>query len=295
MALPDAVETASLVAAGRTTAAQAVEDAIARAEQLNPKLNAIVATSYEAARQQAAAVPTGPLAGVPILLKDLFTPVEGDTAHAGNRLLRQLDLRYQATGNVGRRLRRAGTISIGRSHSPELGCGQCPAASETAAFGVTRNPWGPTRSPLGSSGGAAVAVAAGIVALAHASDGGGSIRLPASACGIVGLKPSRGRVSMAPAGEMWAGGATDGVLSRTVRDTAAGLDVLSGPELGDPTPAPPLPRPLLDEVGADPGRLRVGVCDELPYATTDPACQEAARAAADLLASLGHEVDQGIG
>jgi amidase len=291
----DAVQLASLVASGELTAAEAVEQAIERAEAIGPDLGAIVAATYEPARRSAAELDGTrralPLAGVPILLKDLFLPVAGDPCYAGNRLLRDLDHRYEGTGNVGARLAGAGLVTIGRSHSPELGCGQCPAASETAAFGPTRNPWHPSRSPLGSSGGAAAAVAAGIVPLAHASDGGGSIRLPASACGVVGLKPSRGRISVAPAGELWAGGVTDGVVSRTVRDTAAALDVLAGPVPGDPYVAPPLTRPLLEEVGSEPGPLRIGVCADLPYTDVHADCREAARRAADLVVSLGHRVD----
>ncbi len=298
----DATTTRDRVRAGELSPSETVEAAITRAEALNPAINAIVQPAFDAARRRAAELDAGsdpaaggPLAGVPILLKDLFCPVAGDTAYQGNRLLQELDHRYAETGAVARRLAEAGSISLGRSHSPELGCGQSPAAAETALYGPCRNPWDLTRSPLGSSGGAAAAVAAGIVPLAHASDGGGSIRIPASACGLVGLKPSRGRISPAPAGEAWAGGVTDGMMARTVADAALGLDVLAGPEPGDAYRAA-VDAPgggWLALVGADPGRLRIGLCTSLPYVDTDPVCVEAAEAAARLLASLGHRVEPG--
>jgi amidase len=290
----DAVAMAAMVRKGEVSAAELVSTAIERAERVNPTLNAIVAERFEAARAEAAAFQPGeqPLAGVPILLKDLFCPSAGDSAPQGNRLMRELNVRYDHSGAVARRLHDAGTLSLGRSHSPELGCGNCPASAETATFGSARNPWDPGRTPMGSSGGAAAAVAAGVVAIAHASDGGGSIRIPASACGIVGLKPSRGRVSAAPAGEAWGGGVTDGVVSRTVRDTALALDVLAGAETGDPYTAPPFQGSYLDEVGADPGRARIGVCAGLSYVETAPECSAAALAAAHLLEQLGHHVDE---
>jgi amidase len=288
----DAVEISELVRAGSLSPGKAVDAAIARAEATNPVLNAIVEIDYDAARARAEAVARdGLLAGVPTLLKDLGAPLEGDRGYRGNRVLREMDYRYRYTGNVARRLTAAGAVSLGRSHSPELGSGNCPAAAETALYGPCRNPWDLGRTPLGSSGGAAAAVAAGIVPIAHASDGGGSIRLPASACGVVGLKPSRGRISIAPEGENWAGGATDGVISRTVRDTALGLDVLVGWEPGDPHQATAHVGTWLGEVGVDPGQLRVRLCDSLPFASTDPECQLAVSEAGELLASLGHHVD----
>lgn len=288
----DAVEVSQLVRTGSLSPGEALDAAIERAEATNVVLNAIVESEFDAARARAETLPRdGLLAGVPTLLKDLGAPLEGDRGYRGNRVLRELDFRYSYTGNVARRLVGAGAVSLGRSHSPELGYGNCPAAAETALYGPCRNPWDPDRSPLGSSGGAAAAVAARIVAIAHASDGGGSIRLPASACGVVGLKPSRGRISIAPDGESWAGGATDGVISRTVRDTALGLDVLAGWEPGDPHRASTHHGTWLGEVGADPGRLRVRLCDSLAHATTDAECQLAVAEAGALLASLGHDVD----
>lgn len=289
-------DSATIVAArvrqGTSRPEAEVAAAIDRAERVNGELRAIVGSTYDRARSAAAAgAPDGLLAGVPIVLKDLFCPLEGDPAHQGNRALAAIDHRYDHTGAVARRLVEAGAISIGRSHSPELGCGQCPATSETALHGPTRNPWDPTRTPLGSSGGAAAAVAAGIVPIAHATDGGGSIRMPASATGLVGLKPSRGRISNAPMGELWAGGITDGVVTRTVADTALALDVLAGPEPGDLHIAPPLDAGFRQQLDIEPGPLRIGVCTNVPYAETHPDCEAATVAAAQLLDQLGHRID----
>ncbi|MDE0135668.1 MAG: amidase [Acidimicrobiaceae bacterium] len=297
----DATALAEQVRAGETDAASTVEDAIARCEQLNQTINAIVEQTYEAARHRAADANAqgdreGLLAGVPIALKDLWCPAEGEPAYQGNRRLAELDHRYTETGSVARRWAEAGAISIGHSHSPELGGGQCPAAAETQLYGPARNPWNTDHTVLGSSGGAAAAVAAGIVRIAHASDGGGSIRIPASANGLVGLKPSRGRISSAPAGEGWGGGTTDGAVALTVRDAALALDVLAGPEPGDPyVPAHPAPASgYVAEVGQDPGQLRIGVSSMIPFEDTDPLCTLAADAAASLLDGLGHRVEPAL-
>ena len=294
----DATALAGQVRPGEIDAAATVEDAIARCEQVNPTINAIVEQTFDSARQRAAELDaSGPsrglLAGVPIALKDLFCPAEGEPGYQGNRRLAELDYRYPETGAVARRLAEAGAVSIGHSHSPELGGGQCPAAAETHLYGPTRNPWNTDHTVLGSSGGAAAAVAAGIVRIAHASDGGGSIRIPASANGLVGLKPSRGRISNAPAGEAWGGGTTDGAVALTVRDAALALDVLAGPEPGDPyVPAHRAPPAgYVAEVGQDPGELRIGVSSTIPFEDTDPLCTQATEAAADLLDGLGHRVE----
>ena len=307
----DATALAARVQAGEIDAAATVEEAIARCAQVNPTINAIVAETFESARRRAGeldatqrgadeadegAAAAGLLAGVPIALKDLHCPEEGEPAYQGNRRLAELDYRYSETGAVARRWAEAGAISIGHSHSPELGGGQCPAAAETHLYGPTRNPWNTEHTVLGSSGGAAAAVAAGIVPIAHASDGGGSIRIPASANGLVGLKPSRGRISSAPAGEGWGGGTTDGAVALTVRDAALALDVLAGPEPGDPyVPAHPSPvGGYAAEVGADPGQLRIGVSSTIPFEDTDPLCTQAAEAAASLLDGLGHRVQPAL-
>ena len=294
----DATALAEQVRAGELDTATTVEDAISRCGQVNPTINAIVEQTFDAARQRAAELDasgasTGLLAGVPIALKDLFCPAEGEPGYQGNRRLAELDYRYPQTGAVARRWAEAGAISIGHSHSPELGGGQCPAAAETHLYGPTRNPWNTDHTVLGSSGGAAAAVAAGIVRIAHASDGGGSIRIPASANGLVGLKPSRGRISNAPAGEAWGGGTTDGAVTLTVRDAALALDVLAGPEPGDPyVPAHRAPPAgYVAEVGQDPGELRIGVSSTIPFEDTDPLCTQATEAAAGLLDGLGHRVE----
>ncbi len=309
--MSDATALAEQVRAGETDAVTTVEEAIARCEQVNPTINAIVERTHDMARHRAAqwdanrgraagldadGASTGLLAGVPIALKDLFCPAEGEPGYQGNRRLAELDYRYPETGAVARRLAEAGAISIGHTHSPELGGGQCPAAAETALYGPCRNPWNTDHTVLGSSGGAAAAVAAGIVRIAHASDGGGSIRIPASANGLVGLKPSRGRISSAPAGEGWGGGTTDGAVALSVRDAALALDVLAGPEPGDPyVPAHPAPAAgYVAEVGKHPGQLRIGVSSTIPFEVTDPLCTQAAEAAAGLLDSLGHRVTQAL-
>ncbi len=295
----DATALAEQVRNGEIDAAVALEQAIANCDQVNPTINAIVESTHDAARQRAAVAcahgaSDGLLAGVPIALKDLHCPSEGDPAYQGNRRLAELDYRYSQTGSVARRWADAGAISIGRSHSPELGGGQCPAAAETALYGPCRNPWNTDHTVLGSSGGAAAAVAAGIVRIAHASDGGGSIRIPASANGLVGLKPSRGRISSAPAGEGWGGGTTDGAVTLTVRDAALALDVLAGPEPGDPyVPAHRAPQGgYVAALTQQPGQLHIGVASTISFEATDPLCSQAVEAAAGLLDDIGHRVEQ---
>ena len=206
------------------------------------------------------------------------------------RAYKAVDHRATVDAFLYRRLRRAGFVAIGRTNTPEWGS---TITTEPLAYGPTRNPWNTDHSTGGSSGGSAAAVAARIVAAGHASDGGGSIRIPASECGLVGLKPSRGRVSKGPdVGESWMGSTTDGAVTRTVRDAALMLDVMAGYEPGDPYTAPPFVRPLVDEVGADPGPLRIGVLDHpLLGAPGHPECAAAANAAGALLATLGHRVE----
>jgi amidase len=214
----------------------------------------------------------------------------GEPHHQGVAALKAVGYCAPNESALYRRLRTAGFVAIGRTNTPELGS---TITTEPLAYGPSLNPWNTDHSTGGSSGGSAAAVAARIVAVAHASDGGGSIRIPASECGLVGLKPSRGRVSMAPdVGESWMGSSTDGALTRTVRDTAAILDVMAGYEPGDPYTAPPLARPLAEEVGVDPGALRVGVLDHpLLGAPGHPECADAANATAKMLEGLGHSVE----
>lgn len=286
----DAVGLAALVQRGDVTPAEVLEAAIARALAVNPALNAIIAPLYgEACQAVAAGLPRGPLTGVPYLLKDLDATMAGVATSNGGRIwaphIPVADTEYVA------RVRRAGLVVFGKTNTPELGL---TVTTEPAAFGPTRNPWNLAHSSGGSSGGAAAAVAAGIVPAAHASDGGGSIRIPASACGLVGLKPTRGRIPLGPdIAESWAGMTVQHAVTRTVRDTAALLDATGGPLQGDPSIAPAPVRPYLEEVGRPPGMLRIGFSAASPLGgAVDPECQRAVEAAAALCASLGHRVEE---
>jgi amidase len=284
------VEQAAMVARGEVSRRELVQAAIDAAERVNPLINAIILPRFERALAEADTA-TGPFAGVPIVVKDLGCAIGGEPHHMGNRALRRIDYRAPEDSAIYRRLCAAGFVTIGRTNTPEWGS---TVTTEPLSYGPSRNPWNLDHSTGGSSGGSAAAVAAGIVAAGHANDGGGSIRFPASECGLVGLKPSRGRVSHAPdIGESWMGATTDGVVTRSVADTAAMLDVLSGYESGDPYTAPPLARPLVQEVGAQPGSLCIGVLDTppLPGAERHPECVAAVAAAAALLDSLGHRLE----
>ena len=287
----DATAQADLVRRGEVSPGELVEAAIARIEKINPQLDAVIRTRFDAARREAAGdLPDGPFRGVPILFKDLGCTVEGEPTAFGLGPLR--DLPFPVTSYLAQSFRSAGFIALGRTNVPELGT---TVTTEPRSFPAARNPWNRGHSTGGSSGGSAAAVAAGLVAVAHANDGGGSIRIPASECGLVGLKPTRGRVSQGPVtGEAWAGSTIDGAVTRTVRDAAGVLDVISEPMPGDPYYAPPLARPLVREVGADPGRLRIGVLDRpgVEGYLDDPECRAAVAGAAALLESLGHHVDQ---
>jgi amidase len=289
----DATAQAQLVRAGTISPAELVDAAIARIEKVNPQLNAVIIPLFEKARAQAAskALPDGPFRGVPFLLKDLTCHTKGDPYHAGMRLLRALKWTADHDTYLAEKFRAAGFIYLGRTNVPELG--PIPT-TEPLAYGPTRNPWDTTRSPGGSSGGSAAAVAAGMVPVAHGNDGGGSIRVPSSACGLVGLKPSHGRTSLGPdVGDAWNGAIAEHVLTHSVRDTAAILDAVAGPMPGDPCIAPVPARPFLAEVGADPGRLRIGMLTQAlgGQVPTHPDCVAAATDAARLLESLGHRVE----
>jgi amidase len=287
----DATAQAELVRSGEVSPAELTEAAIARIEAVNPQLDAVIRTRFDQARERAAGtLPGGPFRGVPILLKDLGCMVAGEPTAFGLGPLR--DLPWPVTSYLAEQFLAAGFVPLGRTNVPELGT---TVTTEPLSFPPARNPWHTGHSTGGSSGGSAAAVASGMVPVAHANDGGGSIRIPASECGLVGLKPTRGRVSQGPlVGEGWAGGTIDGAVARTVRDAAAVLDVISGRMPGEPYYPPPLPRPLREEAGADPGRLRIGVVDRPgaePY-LDDPQCREAVAAAARLLESLGHHVEE---
>ena len=287
----DATAQANLVRRGEVSPQDLVEAAIARIEAVNPGLDAVIRTRFDQAREEAAGeLPDGPFRGVPILLKDLGCVVAGEVTASGLGPLR--DLAWPVTSYLAEQFRAAGFVPLGRTNVPEFGT---TVTTEPRSFPPARNPWHPGHSTGGSSGGSAAAVASGMVAVAHASDGGGSIRIPASECGLVGLKPTRGRVSQGPlTGEAWAGGVIDGAVTRSVRDAAGVLDVISARMPGEPYYAPPLRRPLSQEVGADPGRLRIGVLEQ-PGAEVyldDQQCRQAVSDAARLLESLGHQVEE---
>lgn len=287
----DATAQAELVRAGQVTPAELVEAAASRIESLDGPLNAVVMRWFDEARAVAASpdLPDGPFRGVPFLLKDLNAPLAGLPMSNGNRALKDTDHRPTVTSTLVERHRRAGLVVLGRTNSPEFG--SLPV-TEPECWGPTRNPWDTTRSPGGSSGGAAAAVAAGMVPVAHASDGGGSIRIPASCCGLVGLKPSQGRITLGPL-RSESNVSVEHVVSRSVRDCAALLDATHGPGIGDTVIAAPPTRPYSDEVGAPPGRLRIGLLAMNPRGLhLHPECEAAARGAAALLASLGHQVEE---
>jgi amidase len=289
----DATAHAALVRAGDATPLELVDAAINRVEKLNGDLNAVIHPRFDKARAEAAspALPDGPFRGVPIVLKDLDGGAAGDPLHLGNALLKRVGYVADHDSYLVAKLKAAGCVVVGRTNTPELGL---MPTTEPVAYGPTRNPWNTTYGTGGSSGGTAAAVASGMVPMGHGGDGGGSIRIPASACGLFGLKPSRGRVSLGPdLGESWAGLVQRHVISRSVRDSAAALDVLAGGMPGDPYLAPPPARPFLTEVGADPGRLHIGLrTDAGALAEAHPACAAAAETAARLLESLGHHVER---
>jgi amidase len=293
LAVLDATAQAELVRSGELSPLELVDAAINRIEKLNPELNSVIHTRFDRARDEAAsaALPDGPFRGVPTLFKDLMCAMEGEPYHEGMRFLRDNDYRPRYTDNLARRFIEAGFICCGRTNTPELGL---VPTTEPVAYGPTHNPWDPSRTPGGSSGGSAVAVATGMVPVAHGNDGGGSIRIPASCNGLVGLKPSRGRTSLGPRwGQLTAILNCELVLARSVRDVAGALDALSKPFPGDPVVAPAPARPFTDEVGADVGRLRIGLLTSNPLGTGEvhPDCVAAADGTARVLESLGHQVE----
>ncbi|HET8673101.1 MAG TPA: amidase [Thermoleophilaceae bacterium] len=287
-----ATEQAALVRSGELSSRELVEASLAAIDRMNEELNAVVTRCDERALSEADAVAAGddrPLAGVPLLVKDLAAITEGVRTTMGMRAMG--DWVPSEDSATVRRLRDAGAIVVGKTNLPEMGI---LPVSEPLRFGPARNPWDTSRTPGGSSGGSAAGVAAGMVAIAHGNDGGGSIRIPASCCGLVGLKPSRGRVSWGPhLAELAAGFATDGVLSRSVRDSALGLDLLAGYEPGDPYWTPDPSAPFVDAVEREPGKLRVAFVVDSPNGVpVDPECVAATRHAAELLSSLGHSVEE---
>ena len=285
-----AQELAAMVRSGEISARELVQSSLERIEELNPRLNAFVEIDAERALAAAQEIGPGderPFAGVPIAIKN-NRPVSGLRLTYGCSLMKDFTADYDH--NVTRRLKQAGFIVVGSTTLPEYGI---LPTTEARLFGPTRNPWDLQRSPGGSSGGAAAAVAAGMVPVAHGNDGGGSIRIPAACCGLVGLKPQRGRISAAPElGESMLG--IDGVLTRTVGDTAAILDVLAGYEVGDANWAPPPAQSFASAAAERPGRLRIAATTlpPVPDAVVDPLCASAVTEAAGLLRELGHDVHE---
>jgi amidase len=287
----DACASAELVRGGDATPLELVEAAIARIEAANPALNAVITPLFEKAVAAARSpdLPDGPFRGVPFLFKDYMCQSAGDPYYAGMGFLKRHQWVERDDSELARRFRAAGFVVLGRTNTPELALF---GTTEPLAFGATRNPWNLEYSTGGSSGGSAAAVAAGLVPAAHGNDGAGSVRIPASACGLVGLKVSRGRISVAPGPESLGAFAVEGFLTRSVRDTAAILDAVAGSLPGDPFPAPPPARPYRDEVGADPGRLRIGVTTAMPVeGDVHPDCVGAVEDTARTLESLGHTLE----
>src|ERR1700687_6192403 len=285
----DGMGLAELVRKKQVSARELLDEAIARAAKVDPQIHAVVVKHYDyAERQIDNGLPDGPFTGVPFLLKDLDI-LKGTRTTSGASIYK--DNIADHTGTLARRFLDAGVTIFGKSSSPEFGL---MPTTESRLFGPTRNPWNLAHSSGGSSGGAGAAVAARILPIAHASDGGGSIRIPASASGVFGLKPTRARNPIGPdRGEGWAGFSCGHVLSISVRDSAAMLDAIHGPEPSSPYFAPPPERPFLEEVGRDPDKLRIAFTDKSRYGDAiDPEIAAATRAGAAFLGRLGHNVEE---
>jgi amidase len=293
LGLLDATAQAQLVRDGELSPSELVDAAIERLEALDPELNAVIHPALDRARQRAASpeLQDGPFRGVPFAMKDVGGDEAGQPLHAGMRFLKDAGWKATEDSYFTRKIQGAGLVSLGRTNTPELAL---LPTSEPEAYGPTRNPWNLAHSSGGSSGGASAAVAAGIVPAAHASDGGGSIRGPASMCGLVGLKPTRGRNSFGPgAGERWSGFSCEFVVSRTVRDSAALLDVTAGAMPGDPYAAAPAPGSYLGAIARPPGALRIGLMRDAPRdLDASNEAVAAVDATAKLLEGLGHQVEE---
>ena len=286
----DGLGLADLVRRKEVSPAELVASAYTAIEHLNPRLNAVICLLEDQAQKTLEAGPSnGPFHGVPFLLKDLMTSLAGVPTNGAWRLSEGYTRPYDS--DLVTRFKASGVVIIGKTNTPELGMN---ASTEPVLNGPTHNPWDLELTPGGSSGGSAAAVAAGIVPMAHANDGGGSTRIPATCCHLVGLKPTRGRNPAGPdLGEIWNGFVSEHIVSRSVRDTAAMLDCTAGPWPGDPYFAPPPERKFLDEIGRDPGRLRIAVTDIT--ASGDPVHEDCKVAVADTvkhLTDLGHEVEE---
>ncbi len=284
----DAVGLGQLVAAGTVSADELAKAAVARIERLDPKLNSVVVRMFQQATVERGSLPNGPFGGVPFLLKDMNCDVAGVATSKGNAALRRFPMPHDNV--LVERFRATGVSILGKTNTPEFGL---QAVTEPDTFGPTRNPWNTDRTPGGSSGGSSAAVAAGLVPFAAAGDGGGSIRIPASYCGLLGLKPSRGRMPLGPdIAEAWFGASQPGVLSRSVRDTAVMLDATHGHDVGAPYGAPEVSVPYAQVIAEDPSRLRIALSTVSPIGTAvDPENRRAAEDAAALLESLGHVVE----
>ena len=286
----DGLGLAELIRTKEVTVEEVLAATLERIEARNPAINAVVTRMDEQARAEIrGGLPDGPFKGVPYLLKDLGALYTGVVTSNGSNLFASYLADHDS--EIVARMKRAGLVIVGKSNTPEMGIAP---STEPRLHGVTRNPWSLGHSAGGSSGGAAAAVAAGMLPIAHATDGGGSIRIPASACGLFGLKPTRARNPMGPdAGEGWSGASIGHAVTWTVRDSAALLDATSGPDVGDPYWAPPPARPFLSEIGRDPGRLRIALTTT-PWieGPVDPECAEAARAAGRLCESVGHHIEE---
>jgi amidase len=291
----DAMAQADLVRRREVSPLDLVDEAIRRVERIDPHINAVTIKLFDQARRnaQSASLPDGAFRGVPLLLKDYSCHTAGDPYYAGTRFLRELNWREDRDTYLAAKLRAAGFVFVGKTNLPELANGA--STDDSSTFGRTNNPWNLDCSPGGSSSGSCAAVAAGLVPVAYANDGTGSIRIPASACGLVGLKPSRGRVSSGPARVPFLlGNLAEHVVTRTVRDTAAILDAIHGPMPGDLFAAPPPVRPFVDEVGADAGVLRIGLLVEDAF-LNNPVhneCVAAVRRIAAVLEEMGHVVEE---
>jgi len=288
----DATAQAELVRTKEVTPSELVAAAIDRIDRLNPTLNAVIHERFEKALEEADRVDVeAPFAGVPYVAKDGNCATAGDPYHVGLGPLKTAGHRAAVDSILAERFREAGFVCVGRTNVPQL---LLSATTEPTAYGPTRNPWDTDRSSGGSSGGSASAVASGMVAIGHGNDAGGSIRIPATTCGLVGLKPTRARVSDGPLlGTTWGGLNHEFAVTRSIRDTAALLDALGVRAWGDPNTAPPPVRPWSAEVGAPLARLRVRVMSGVSQTPTDPEVAAAVDATASLLADLGHDVDAG--
>jgi len=290
LAFLDATAQAELVLKREVQPIELVEAAIERIERLNPTINAVILRMYDYAREAAAGeLQNGPFAGVPFLLKDIFAFFAGYRVTHGSKLMQNFVPDHDSELVV--RLKRAGVIILGRTNVPEFGI---LPTTEPQLYGPCKNPWDTSRTTGGSSGGSAAAVAAGMIPMAHANDGGGSIRIPASCCGVFGLKPTRARNPLGPDfGDVLSGTIVEHAVTRSVRDSATLLDATSGPDVGDPYWAPPLPRPLLQEVGHYPGKLRIAYTTRpINDAPVHADCIRVIENTAKLCADLGHEVEE---